>query len=601
MTAGDSAITSAGAGALLVVAKATAVLVLAAGAAFVARDASAARRHLVWLVALVACGALIPSSLVGRTIPVRWPALVATAPRGTAVASRSSPSATAHALPFAVARRERGADASVPTSSHPHVDDDVAVPAPRLIAFALAVWLFGALACALRVGVAYRTIARIVAHSRELDARRWAGETSGVPAWATRRAVSVRVAAAVRSPFAAGIVRPTILLPLDAEGWTVERRRAVLAHEMAHVARADAATQAIGLAVCAIYWFHPLAWLALSRLRAEAEHAADDRVLVDVMPPVSYAGHLVDVARAAGGSTTMASLAVGMIAIPPLERRVRAMLDQTRSRAGVSPRARTLTVSLAAAVVIPVGALRTIYAPATPTRAAAAFGQQRPASRNGELPRVASRRTGTGSTFATAEGALVAAADRDRPAPGRTMPALVSLPSRSATAPDDELPRPAVVPVERTSAAHPDFEGTWVLPWSRAACPPSWSASSCATTLVIAQSESSIAMTSQRPARSNHSIVGTFHATMWVPFDGSAATFTGAVNGIPLNAVSYTGRWIGDTLVTRIVLSNDRGLESGAVEYGWLSSDRKTLYWRSVPWAGSRALMFDSTWAFTRK
>ena len=47
-------------------------------------------------------------------------------------------------------------------------------------------------------------------------------------------------------PLVAGIRHPVILLPRGSESWTVSRRRAVLAHELAHVARNDVLTLMLG-------------------------------------------------------------------------------------------------------------------------------------------------------------------------------------------------------------------------------------------------------------------------------------------------------------------------------------------------------------------
>ena len=71
-------------------------------------------------------------------------------------------------------------------------------------------------------------------------------------------------------PLTWGVVRPIILLPDNARDWTEPMRRAVLLHELAHVYRLDAGFQLAGRVAAALYWFHPLAWYALHRLRLEA-------------------------------------------------------------------------------------------------------------------------------------------------------------------------------------------------------------------------------------------------------------------------------------------------------------------------------------------
>src|SRR5690606_3376419 len=98
----------------------------------------------------------------------------------------------------------------------------------------------------------------------------------------------------------------------------------ILAHELAHVARRDCALLAAGAWVRAIGWFDPLAWIAVRRLRAHAEHAADDAVLAAGVRSSTYAAQLVGLARAGDGAGE--GVTVG------LRDRVLAILDVERPR-----------------------------------------------------------------------------------------------------------------------------------------------------------------------------------------------------------------------------------------------------------------------------
>ena len=155
--------------------------------------------------------------------------------------------------------------------------------------------------------------------------------------------------------------RATVLLPEAARSWTPAQRRDTLVHELAHVQRRDGPVQLAARLVCIAYWFHPLVWLALARLRLEAERACDDRVLATGSASCDYAERLVALARGAarlrpGVAATQAT--VSLSGRQQLARRVHALLDAGRRRVPAGPLA---TALLAAAVLLPALALAPVH------------------------------------------------------------------------------------------------------------------------------------------------------------------------------------------------------------------------------------------------
>lgn len=134
-----------------------------------------------------------------------------------------------------------------------------------------------------------------------------------------------------------------ILLPSAARQWSSDRLRIVLLHEQAHVARHDTLLMLLSDAVCAVYWFHPLAWLVARRARLERERACDDRVLGSGISATDYAAAMLDVAR---GLTHRA--AMPMAERSQIEVRIRSILDPRTRRRSAHGAATMLAIVLAA-------------------------------------------------------------------------------------------------------------------------------------------------------------------------------------------------------------------------------------------------------------
>jgi hypothetical protein len=78
----------------------------------------------------------------------------------------------------------------------------------------------------------------------------------------------------------AGIWRPTIVLPADAEAkFSVAELRGLLAHELAHQKRRDLVWNLLPMLVHCCFYFHPLAWLMGRGWGLAQESACDELVL----------------------------------------------------------------------------------------------------------------------------------------------------------------------------------------------------------------------------------------------------------------------------------------------------------------------------------
>ena len=98
------------------------------------------------------------------------------------------------------------------------------------------------------------------------------------------------------SPALVGLWRPRLALPVDFDQvFSAAERRAILLHEAAHAQRGDNRWNLLAQALLALLWFHPLAWWALRRHRADQELACDAAALAADDPPTvhDYAQALV--------------------------------------------------------------------------------------------------------------------------------------------------------------------------------------------------------------------------------------------------------------------------------------------------------------------
>ncbi|MEM7307424.1 MAG: M56 family metallopeptidase [Planctomycetota bacterium] len=100
----------------------------------------------------------------------------------------------------------------------------------------------------------------------------------------------------VSSPAVCGFVRPRILLPATVlKDFPASELRHVFLHELAHLRRGDVPFNALLLVAQRLYWFHPLVWLAIGRLRAAQEATRDWEALAraEDSDPVPYARTLL--------------------------------------------------------------------------------------------------------------------------------------------------------------------------------------------------------------------------------------------------------------------------------------------------------------------
>ena len=144
--------------------------------------------------------------------------------------------------------------------------------------------------------------------------------------------------------------KPMLLLPQESLQWTKARICSVLLHELVHLRRRDPLVCMLGMLAWAMNWFNPLAWYAVSALRAECERACDDCVLRSGIAPDEYATDLLHVATNQKPVIGAGTLAFAMAGSPKIENRISSILDQGLNRHSVGWRCTASLIVLFAAM-----------------------------------------------------------------------------------------------------------------------------------------------------------------------------------------------------------------------------------------------------------
>lgn len=191
---------------------------------------------------------------------------------------------------------------------------------------------------------------------------------------------------AVLVPVTVGFLRPAIILPSDWRGWDEPRLRAVLAHELSHVARRDPLTQALAALHRSIYWFSPLGWWLERHLSELAEQASDEAALRAVPERALYAEVLLGFMSSLGnGPRRVRWQAAAMAGGSRSRRRIERILSVGSLTTGKLPKATAAGLALLAAPALYLAAAiqpgisgQTPTAPSPPAAPEAAAPSQPP-------------------------------------------------------------------------------------------------------------------------------------------------------------------------------------------------------------------------------
>lgn len=347
--------------------KVTIILAAAWGAARFLVRSSAAKRHAIWSLAMAL---LLLAPVLAPVLPAWNVDLI---PDVTSAAETPSLEATSHRplheVPVRSVEEAVGEEGSTPRAS----TSATSAPVPSASRqgwtslwtvlswsdVALWAWALGALWMLMQVALGLGWAVRTERRSAPLrDPARLKMVERLTRELGVGRAVRVVYAPQVQAPMVWGLLRPAILLPVEARSWPAERVRAVLLHELAHVKRWDYPTHLLTQCVQALFWPNPLVWLAVRRARQEQEQACDDVAIEAGVASHEYAEHLLDIIRSLGGKgARRMEGAISMGRQSSIKERMRVLLSDQVDRSPVGVRTGIAMTIAGGLLALPITAL----------------------------------------------------------------------------------------------------------------------------------------------------------------------------------------------------------------------------------------------------
>jgi len=152
-------------------------------------------------------------------------------------------------------------------------------------------------------------------------------------------------------PMTAWWGRHRVLLPPDWRDWTTDQLTSAVRHEEAHIKRGDWFSRLGCQLVAVLFWPNPLVHSLNRNVKALAEQAADDGVLLSGVAPWRYAQDLLQIAKRAQAAAPVAAIPLAEKA--DVARRIELVLQQNRIRRAITPAGIVTTIAAVAALAIP--------------------------------------------------------------------------------------------------------------------------------------------------------------------------------------------------------------------------------------------------------
>jgi bla regulator protein BlaR1 len=193
----------------------------------------------------------------------------------------------------------------------------------------VAIWLIGFVFFFLRLGTGLWQVHRLRTRGVHALEAVWQEKVRALSHQiGVSRSVRLFESAWVHAPLTMGWLKPVILLPIGfVNHLSFAEVEAVLAHELAHIARRDWIFNLLQAFVESLFYYHPAVWWISQIVRRERENACDDVALAATGNPLAFARALVQIQEMAAPLPALALALSGKRRRPLLER-VRRILNQ---------------------------------------------------------------------------------------------------------------------------------------------------------------------------------------------------------------------------------------------------------------------------------
>ena len=214
------------------------------------------------------------------------------------------------------------------------------------------IWLLGMSFFTLRLVGSYAYVQHIKLHRNAPVDAYWQSQLETIcKAMHIQRSIDFVESSIVKVPMVIGFFKPMVLVPIGiVNTLSTKEVEAILAHELAHIARNDYLLNILQSVIEVIFYFNPAVWWISANIRVERENCCDDLAIQHCGNSLSYAKALVQIQEMYHSRPSMAMSFAGNK--NQLLNRIRRILNQPQNRSNIMEKLIATSVLILAIVIL---------------------------------------------------------------------------------------------------------------------------------------------------------------------------------------------------------------------------------------------------------